>query len=67
MSTCFMLENYPDLLDTGTLAQLLGQSVPTVRKLLHKGELPSVRIGRRFYVPRSALIEYINARIAGQE
>ncbi|WP_285730232.1 helix-turn-helix domain-containing protein [Nocardiopsis sp. ATB16-24] len=38
----------------------------TVKKLIATGQLPSVRVGRRRLVPRSALEAYINRLVEDQ-
>ena len=36
----------------GEVAEILGSSVSSVRRWIDQGEIPSVRIGRRVFVPR---------------
>jgi excisionase family DNA binding protein len=38
-----------------TAADELGLNPETVRKAVHRGELPSIRIGHVFRIPREAL------------
>ena len=38
----------------------LGLSKGTLSELLRSGKLPSVRAGKRYLIPRSALEEFIN-------
>lgn len=54
------LDGYPPLLSVKHLHQMTGLSVQTIRKLMNDGSLPSCRIGRRMYCPRSAFEAYIN-------
>ena len=49
----------PDMLTVEQLAQMLGLSQNTVRSLCRSGELPAVHIGRRWYVPRAKLNEFV--------
>lgn len=56
---------FPDLLTVRHLEVLLGQSEKTVRKLIADGELPSVTIGARVYVPKARLIEHVVAQCEG--
>lgn len=35
-----------------------------VRELVRTGELPSIRVGRRVLIPRAALIDWLDARVA---
>lgn len=54
-----MFSDYPDLLTTADVASLTGLSVQTIRNEVNNGHLPGCRIGRRLYIPKQALIEYI--------
>ncbi|CAL9396531.1 hypothetical protein SUDANB121_01376 [Nocardiopsis dassonvillei] len=47
-------------------ARALSLGTTTVKKLIATGQLPSVRIGRRRLVPRSALETYINHLVEEQ-
>ena len=51
--------DFPELLTVRDVSGILSQSEQTVRRLCREHELPSVRIGRRLYVPRSGLAEQI--------
>ena len=48
---------YPDLLGVPELVDILGQCAATVRSLCARQKLPAVRIGRRWYVPKAALVD----------
>ena len=41
--------------------QALGLSKGTLAELLRSGKLPSVRAGKRYLIPRTALEEFINS------
>ncbi|NKY99144.1 helix-turn-helix domain-containing protein [Nocardiopsis alborubida] len=47
-------------------AQALSLGQTTVKKLIATGRLPSVRVGRRRLIPRSALEDYVNQLIEDQ-
>ena len=51
---------YPDLLTVKHLRELTGLSEQTIRAEINSGKLPGCRIGRRLYVPKMQLIDYIN-------
>lgn len=51
--------DYPDLLGVPELVEILGQCSATVRNLCACQKLPAVRIGRRWYVPKAALVDMI--------
>lgn len=52
---------YPDLLTPAHLARLLGTSEHTVREQCRNGELPAVKVGQRWYVPKSRFAEHMGA------
>lgn len=43
------------------VASVMRVSRMTVYRLVHSGELPAVRVGRSFRVPRSAVHDYLQA------
>ncbi len=47
---------YPDV------ARLLGLSKTTVWARVHDGSIPSIKLGRRYVVPKAALEELINGQ-----
>ncbi|GEM_PF-687803 len=53
------LAGYSDLLTVQDLHALTGLSEQTIRAEINSGELPGCRIGRRLYVPKKYLLEYI--------
>lgn len=57
------LGNAPDLLTTNDLCELLGHSDDHVRIMLRAGELPGVKIGARWYVPKSELEKFLTAQL----
>jgi len=59
------LSGYGDLLTPADLAELTGQHVETVRRLIKCGDLPGVRIGQRLYVPKVRLLDYLGVRSDG--
>lgn len=61
-SSAPMFEDYPDLLTVQHLAEITGSAEQTVRRAMDAGQIPSVRIGRRRYSPKSRFIEYIEGR-----
>lgn len=58
-------DGYSDLLTMKDGSAILQQSEATVRRLCREGELPSIRIGRRLYIPKSQLVDFIEAHISG--
>ena len=64
MST-LLFEGYPELLTVKHPHELTGLSEQTLRGEINAGKLPGCRIGRRFYVPKSQFIAYIEKGIRG--
>lgn len=54
-----LLAGYPDLLTVQDLRRLTGLSGQTIRAEINGGNLPGCRIGRRLYVPKKHLLNYI--------
>ena len=54
-----LFARYPDLLTPQHISEITGQCQATIRSLCVTQALPAVRIGRRWYVPKPALIEYV--------
>ena len=54
-----LFDKYPDLMTPEHIAELTGQCKTTIRSLCSSQALPAVRIGRRWYVPKPAMIEYV--------
>lgn len=54
-------EDYPDLLTPTHLSEITGQCEATVRSLCSKGKLPAVRIGKRRYVPKTAMVSFVES------
>ena len=55
-------KNYDDLplfLNAEMVAKVLGVSISSAYELLHEKDFPSVRIGKRFIVPREDLKVWI--------
>jgi excisionase family DNA binding protein len=52
---------YPSV---AALAEDLGMCERSVRDALHRGEIPHIRIGKRYILPRAAIAEWL--RTAGR-
>lgn len=53
------LKEYPDVLTTKDLQSILGISGKTVFRLLHSGQIKSIKIGRNFRIPKINLLQYL--------
>lgn len=51
------MQEYGDLLTVGDVCVLTGLSAQTVRRCLERGDLPGFKIGRRWFVPKSRLLQ----------
>jgi excisionase family DNA binding protein len=54
-----LLEDYPAVLDVTTVAEILGVTPATVRRLIKAKVLHSVKVGRLTRITKSKLIEYL--------
>ena len=57
-----LLESYPDVLNIGHVCEITGLSAQTIRQECAKGNLPAVRIGRRWFVTKPMFIDYLVGR-----
>lgn len=53
------LKEYPDVLTTKDLQHILSVSSKTVFKLLHSGQIKSIKVGRNFRIPKIYLLQYL--------
>ena len=53
------LHEYPDVLTTKDLQNILGISGKTVFRLLHSGQIKSIKVGRNFRIPKIYLLQYL--------
>lgn len=55
-----MFENYPDVVEVEDLCKMLGGiSKKLAYRLLSDREIKSVRIGRKYKIPKVCVIEYL--------
>ena len=54
-----LFSDYPDLLTPAHIAEITGQCEATARAMCARGELPAVRIGTRWYVPKPSMVEFV--------
>lgn len=57
-----LFESYGDLLTVADLCEITGLSAQTIRKEIGAGRLPGCRIGRRLYVAKSELNDFVLSR-----
>lgn len=56
-----MLSDYPDILTTDEVCQLLKVSKNTIYKLIHSGQLKAKKVMRHYRIPKSELLNFMNA------
>ena len=54
------LDSYPDILLPEEAARILQIGRNTIYRLLKEGKLKSVRVGKLYRIPKSAMVEFIN-------
>lgn len=55
-----MLDEYPDVLNTGEVMEILDITKNLLYKLIHTNQLPAYRIGvKKWRINKSSLIEYL--------
>ena len=59
LSYTLFLKEYPDVLTTKDLQSILGISGKTVSRLLHSGQIKSIKVGRNFRIPKIYLLQYL--------
>ena len=58
-SYTLFLKEYPDVLTTKDIQSILGISGKTVFRLLHSGQIKSIKVGRNFRIPKIYLLQYL--------
>ena len=54
-----LLDKYPAVLDVATVADILGVTPSTVRRLLKNKAIPYIMVGRLKRITKDKLIEYL--------
>lgn len=60
LTTENMFTEYPNIVDTKQLQEMLGAGRNTVLKLLGSGDIKSIRIGKNYKIPKVYVIDYLN-------
>lgn len=55
----FMLEGYPYMMTSAQVAEFTCATSQEVRRLLVRGELKGCRVGKKWLVPKLALLNYL--------
>lgn len=54
-----MFREYPDAITAEQVQQMLGVGRRKVYELLKSGEIPSIRMGRLYRIPKLSVIDYL--------
>lgn len=55
-----MFSDYPDVITVNQLMEILHIGKNAAYNLLQTGEIKTIRIGRRYIIPKISIIEYIS-------
>lgn len=58
-----MLREYPDILSTEQVCEILGVCVKSVYGLLNKHKIKYFRIGNKYLISKACIIEFIYANL----
>lgn len=60
-------DDYPDIMTTADIQEILGVSKETALKMVHQSGFPKLRVsgGRKFIFVKSALQEYLHQQALG--
>ena len=56
-----MFDTYADILTVEEVCKALSMGKNTLYKLLKIGKIKSIKIGRKYFVPKVCLIDFINS------
>ena len=57
--------DYPAMLDVVQAAEMLGVSEQTIRRMISRNDLPSVRVGRLIRIPKQKALEKLENHVGG--
>lgn len=61
------LDEYPPIMNISGVAEILGVSINTVRKIIRDDSLHAVKIGKRYKVTKNNLLSYLGETQEAQE
>lgn len=56
-----MFDEYRDIMTIDQIAQALGVGKNTAYRLIHEREIGSRRVGHKFIIPKSCLIDFVQS------
>ncbi|MDO4666124.1 MAG: helix-turn-helix domain-containing protein [Actinomycetaceae bacterium] len=57
-------QSLPRFVTVAELAELMRVSKMTVYRMIHNGDIPAVRVGKSYRVPRAAVVQLLEVDIA---
>ncbi len=54
-----LLKDYPEILDVATVARLLQVTPKTIRKHIENNEIPAIKIGKLYRIPKEWFLGYL--------
>lgn len=54
------LSEYPDVISPEEIKEILRISICGVYKLLREGTIKSIRVGKRYIIPKQSIIDFLN-------
>ena len=62
-----MFPDYPDIVTVAQLQKMLGISRHLAYDLIREGELPGVKVGNAFKIPKVNVIQYVLSEVERKE
>ena len=56
-----MFDNYPDIVSVTDVMEMLGVGKSTTYTLLQSNAIPHVRVGRKYIIPKQAVIGFLQS------
>lgn len=60
LTTENIFTEYPNIVNTKQVQEMIGAGRNTVLKLLSSGEIQSIKIGKNYKIPKIYIIDYLN-------
>ena len=55
-----LLKDYPEMLEVATVAKLLQVTPKTIRKHIEKDDIPAIKVGKLYRIPKEWFLNYLN-------
>jgi len=57
-----MFQNFPDVVNVTDLQKMLGIGKSSAYLLLQNNHIPHVKVGRKYIIPKQAVIDFLNKK-----